>query len=118
VSFGTEEFDTNSDFASNVFTPSVAGKYLLSATIQVSDLATGTPLIIYLYKNGALHKIFTNHDVGLSNLSTVSVSAVVAANGSTDNFDIRVRGTELVANITVDGDIDKTYFSGSLVSVN
>lgn len=116
VTWSTEEFDTNSDFASNVFTPSVAGKYLISATIEAFDLAGGSPLFVYLYKNGSLYKIFTDRDVGAGGKSAVSISAVVAANGSTDNYDIRVQGTAVVTDITVEGDIDKTYFSGSLVS--
>lgn len=118
VTWSTEEFDTNADFASNTFTPSVAGKYLISATIEAFDLASSSPLIIYLYKNGALYKTFASYDVGASNTSASSVSAVVSANGTTDNFDIRIKGTAVISDITVDGTIDKTYFSGSLISVN
>jgi hypothetical protein len=35
--FGTEDFDTNSDFASNRFTPTVAGKYFVYAQLGFTN---------------------------------------------------------------------------------
>jgi hypothetical protein len=52
VNFGTEEYDTNNNFASSRFTPTVAGYYQINAGFQVA----GTPqdIQLYIYKNGAV----------------------------------------------------------------
>ena len=37
IAFGTEVFDQNADFASNTFTAPVTGKYLLSASFNMTN---------------------------------------------------------------------------------
>ena len=40
VTFGTERFDTNGNFASNIFTAPVNGKYQLSSALYIMDIDT------------------------------------------------------------------------------
>ena len=42
IAFGTERFDVNSDFASNIFTAPVTGKYLLISAIRVDNIDTAS----------------------------------------------------------------------------
>ena len=46
MQFGTEIFDQNGDFASNVFTAPVTGRYHLSWTIRLVDLDNAASYII------------------------------------------------------------------------
>jgi len=48
VTFETEIFDQNADFASNTFTAPVAGRYQLNATVRLQDLDVDAHYI-YLY---------------------------------------------------------------------
>lgn len=88
VNLGTETFDTNSNFASSVFTPTIAGKYLITGIITFS--AASAPNISgYLHKNGALAR-----DVYATGLATtfmsITVSAILDMNGSSDYVDLRM----------------------------
>jgi hypothetical protein len=108
LTFTTEEFDTNNNFASSTFTPTVAGYYQINAGFELN--ATNAGMNLMLYKNGSLFKRLFN----TNNTTTfhVSGSTLVFANGSTDYFEIYgtiSSGQALVANAYA------TYFSGSLV---
>lgn len=81
--FGTEFFDTNNNFASSTFTPTVAGYYQLSAGSYINDAGTK---LINLYKNGVILYEFGRNASNTD--TTLSGSAIVYANGSTDYFDI------------------------------
>ena len=85
ITFGTEEFDTNSNFASSRFTPTVAGYYQINAGMV---LVQGNGLgALYLFKNGSAYKSFT------SNFGTeiyVGGATVVYFNGSTDYVEMYV----------------------------
>ena len=52
IVYGTEEYDTNANFAANRFTPTVAGYYQISAGLFCAGAAAGGN-ILSLYKNGA-----------------------------------------------------------------
>jgi len=87
VAFMSEVFDTNSDYDAVTnyrFTPTVAGKYLLTAF--VSYFASGNFIgKIRLYKNGSGGRLLENQIVASG--QSISVTAVVDANGSTDYFE-------------------------------
>jgi len=82
VLFDTEEFDTNSNFASSRFTPTVAGYYQINSSISVG---TGTQLVCSIYKNGTEYKRGVN--VTVTNNQSVA-SSIVYFNGSTDYSEI------------------------------
>ena len=106
----TEEFDTNSDFASNKFTPTVAGKYLLSARVALQTSPVDQDnLIILLYKNGVSYKEVWLKASGTTTLVGPQVTVVVDANGSTDNFEIFFSSAN---DEDVSGNEKYTYWTG------
>jgi len=55
ITFDTEAIDTNGKFASNRFTPTVAGTYFISLTASVASDSAGTVNLVNskIYKNGS-----------------------------------------------------------------
>jgi hypothetical protein len=83
ITLGSEEFDTNSNFASNRFTPTVAGYYQISTgMIAVQGSGLG---IVYLYKNGSPFKSFTGV---FATEAYVTGGILVYLNGSTDYLEL------------------------------
>jgi hypothetical protein len=91
VTFDTETFDTNGNFASSTFTPTVAGYYQFNANALFNAIASGVVVIIAIYKNGAA---YTRGTGGYLNSATgdieMTASALIYANGTTDYFDVYV----------------------------
>jgi hypothetical protein len=87
VLLDTETFDTNNNFASSRFTPTVAGYYQVSACISFS----ATPgysvvrVINAIYKNGALHKILADIP---QQIYTIGGSVLIYCNGSSDYLEL------------------------------
>ena len=85
ILFQSEEYDTNSNFASSRFTPTVAGYYQLNAGMQ--SFASYTYGFIDIYKNGSREK--AGNAGGIGNASNNwTVSSLVYLNGSTDYVEI------------------------------
>ena len=109
----TEEFDTNNNFASNRFTPTVAGYYQLNGNISFGASTSISRSIINIYKNGSSYKQGTYMYVtNTSGTQANTVCALVYANGTTDYF-------ELYGYIEGVGTLTQgqtaTYFNGSMV---
>lgn len=88
ILFQNEQFDTNSNFASSTFTPTVAGYYLISAQIACIS-ANSSEISLRIYKNGSEYTRVgrlapTGQTVYFGN------SALVPMNGSTDYLEIYV----------------------------
>jgi len=105
VLFPTEAFDTNSNFASSTFTPTVEGYYQINAKVGFNS--TGESLI-QLYKNGTVHR--SGNDI-VGTVYGLVLSALVYANGTTDYFE--VYGYPGAGTI-FDGGPGVTYFEGFL----
>jgi hypothetical protein len=84
INFDTEEFDTNSNFASSRFTPTVAGYYQISSGITGGGGTTGTNNLIMIYKNGSWYRTGSTSVGG----TYFSISNLVYLNGSTDYVEI------------------------------
>lgn len=115
VNFTTEEFDTNSNFASSTFTPTVAGYYEINSAVNTSA-TTVTRQILFIYKNGVIYKGGTDlyPATGTAN-SRGLISSLVYANGTTDYFEIYVF---LNATGTITTSVNSTWdtwFNGSMV---
>jgi hypothetical protein len=96
ILFGTEEYDTNSNFASSRFTPTVEGYYQLNAAIRIDSGGPGTgECMIVIYKNGAEHRRSWNQSgvAFAGNFWTMSISSLVYANGTGDFFEIYAQQT-------------------------
>jgi len=89
VQCGTEQFDTNSDYDSTTnyrFTPSVEGYYQINGIVR----ATGTSQDTYyvsIYKNGSAYT-HVNSRTATSGSQSLSISAVIYLNGSTDYVEL------------------------------
>lgn len=84
---GTENWDTNSNFASNRFTPTVAGYYQINGSINSSSSSAITDTTAEIRKNGSAVYItaIPNNNNGTA---IASVSGIVAMNGSTDYVEL------------------------------
>jgi hypothetical protein len=85
ITFDTENFDTNNNFASSRFTPTVAGYYQINANIRFTSV-TGTLIQIALYKSGAPSALSGSNAVNA--FVSPCVSAVFYLNGSTDYVEV------------------------------
>ena len=83
ILFETEEFDTNSNFASSRFTPTVAGYYQINAAVY---MVNNCQLAVSIYKNGSEFKrgVYPSS----TTLLMSNVSSLVYLNGSTDYIEI------------------------------
>jgi hypothetical protein len=108
LTFTTEVFDTNNNFASSTFTPTVAGYYQINCGFSVG--ASGTVMILTLFKNGSGIYKFVNSNGSAA--STVSGSGLVYLNGSTDY--VEVYGLLVVGQVLA-ATSSETYFNGCMV---
>jgi hypothetical protein len=112
VNFDTEEFDTNSNFASSRFTPTVAGYYQINSVVGFASGTYKTELGIY--KNGSIYKygMYPNQATVDTNFTTIS--SLIYLNGSTDYVEIYGYQTSGGALNTVTNS-SSTWFNGSMV---
>jgi hypothetical protein len=106
-----ETSDTNSNFASSTFTPTVAGYYQINATVSTSS-AGPSSLLALLYKNGLIHSIGSGQVPSAALRS--SVSDIIQMNGTTDTIELFVYHNTGSSINTQTGD-GATYMSGCLI---
>jgi hypothetical protein len=102
VTWNNELFDTNNNFASSTFTPTVAGYYQVNACIVT---AGNTQLTFY--KNGSLYQY-----VGVASTNAYAVgSTIIYCNGSTDYIEVYALST----STTIYANQTETWFNGSMI---
>lgn len=113
ILFPTERWDTNSNFSSSRFTPTVAGYYSIHASVDLVASASITALSLWINKNGTNFVPYYSNITATSEY-TASASGLIYMNGSSDYLEINLRatGTSLVA---AGQDADATSFNGFLV---
>ena len=113
VLFQVEEFDTNNNFASSTFTPTVAGYYQINAGL---NFPSGVGIVsTALYKNGAEYQGGSQMSLQATYGVRSVVSTIVYCNGSTDYLEIyglQITGgsVSIGTNSTV-----ATWFTGSMI---
>ena len=115
ILLATEEFDTNNNFASSTFTPTVAGYYQLSGVVSMNTTATaGSIILSTIYKNGARFKDGSINPINNSQGGWSGVSCVIYFNGSTDYAELYgyMSGP---ATLTTQTASNCTYFSGAMI---
>ena len=112
VLFDTEEFDTNNNFASSRFTPTVAGYYQVNAVVNSSQTAM-VDYTIWIYKNGSQFKRGFGIGGTLSKIQA-PVSTLVYLNGSTDYVEVYIF-SDGTGNATINADSQNVYFNGCMV---
>lgn len=111
ITYDTEEFDTNNNFASSRFTPTIAGYYLLTTNMETNNL-TGYAQSMF-YKNGTYYT-----RAGTTNCSSQSAvptgSVVLYMNGSTDYVEVYMytsaSGVQIIGSSNF-----ATRFTGALI---
>ena len=113
LTFGTEEFDTGSYFATSRFTPQVAGYYQINARGSYNMTATTTAAWVAIYKNGSVYR-YGNQDTPINDCAR-TVSSIVYFNGSTDYVEIYGYVFDNAGAPNTISGIAETYFNGSFV---
>jgi hypothetical protein len=91
VTYGTETFDSDSNFASSTFTPTTAGKYFVYSNLAVYASATSAMSICWnqIRKNGSgVHHLALDNRGSNTYYASFNVSAIVDMNGTTDYLEI------------------------------
>jgi len=116
--FDTELFDTNNNFASSRFTPTVAGYYQVNLNIS-SDYNTSNSaggIITAIYKNGS---VYLQAQVGIGTAGYAyggyTASAVIYMNGSTDYLEGYGRNPNPTGSGVFSGGSTNSTFSACLV---
>lgn len=109
VLFATEEFDTNSNFASSRFTPTVAGYYQLNASVFVS--ANDAVLLTIITQNTGNSKSGSAVNIATPSQQCSVVSTIMYFNGSTDYAEVYVYSASAVNTFNY---AQYTYFQGFL----
>ena len=113
ITFDTEEFDTNSNFASSRFTPTVAGYYQINGVTNAGASAAAiTRSMVQIYKNGSGYKYGNDLSPASSN-GVVVVSSIVYLNGSTDY--VEIYGFITATSPLTSASSSLVYFNGSMV---
>ena len=86
VLFATENYDTNSNFTSSTFTPTIAGYYQINCNVTLGT--TAGEFVLAVYKNGSLSKLLLDYTP--TNTYAFSSGVLISMNGSTDYLDIYV----------------------------
>jgi hypothetical protein len=110
INFDSEDFDTNSNFASSTFTPTVAGYYQLSACVRTNGAPTNE-FSIFLFKGSNNIRIGSTAAQG-SGILASTISTLVYANGTTDAFRI---GMYCGSSCSTAGNSIYTWFTGALI---
>ena len=117
ITLDVETFDTNNNFASSRFTPTVAGYYQLNYGIRIGGTSL-TSFYILIFKNGTYYSVNSQANFPSGNLTQELIfggSNIVYCNGSTDYIEmyISVAGTspKVIGGRPTTG----TYFSGCLI---
>jgi len=120
VTFGTEDWDTNNNFASSTFTPTVAGYYLINGSAYLTNGSGNiTQARCNIYKNGSteVYGQFSQFNAtGSNNTDNIAtISGLVYCNGSTDYIELYayIGGSSVSPQIA--GSTNYTMFSGILI---
>jgi hypothetical protein len=116
INFQLEEYDTNNNFASSRFTPTVAGYYQLNATVRLDGTSGTGEMMIVIWKNGSEYKRGTNQrGVQIAtDFWSMQVSTTVYANGTGDYFEVYVQhGGGSNRTVTIGSNI--TWFNGCML---
>jgi hypothetical protein len=111
VTLTTEEWDTNSNYASSRFTPTVAGYYQLNGRCAIDGGASGNNYAS-IYKNGSSYKVGDSREPSVT--FGANISCLVYLNGTTDYVELYYWQQSGVSKNTL-ANSDATYFQGAMV---
>ena len=122
VTLGTEEYDTNNNFASSTFTPTIAGYYQISGTLYWTGTSGRNYVVAcYIHKNGAIYK---RNAISITSLGSAGdwsneINSLVYCNGTTDYIEFYAYEVDYSSSSTIliNGASSGQYssFSGILI---
>ncbi len=112
ATFDTEVFDTNSNFASSRFTPTVAGYYQANAGISFGTSSI-VSTVIKIYKNGSSVSTGSSAGTSLYTFKSEIVSALIYLNGTTDYLEVYGYVTSTTPIFTAGS--AETYFQAAMI---
>jgi hypothetical protein len=115
VTLDTEVFDTNNNFASSRFTPTVAGYYQVNFTVTIPYTSSTGVILALLFKNGSNFAVGSQAAGSSGSFPPSSGGAIVYMNGSTDYLELYTYGTNNGGSYQTWNGAANTYFNGSLV---
>ena len=110
ITFDSEEFDTNNNFASSRFTPTVAGYYFCTATVRGN--AGNNELNLGIWRNGGGGSNAKQGTILSSGSTGTTCTAMFYMNGSSDYLEVYLYAG---ASCTTSGNQSSSYFQGTLV---
>ena len=114
VNFGTERFDVNADFASDVFTAPVAGKYQFNVNVFFLDLDEDANYMeLQLVTTNRLYITWMDPDVGTDPVRTTIQVIALADLDAGDTAFVRVAQSAGAAQADI---AVESFFSGYLVA--
>jgi hypothetical protein len=115
VTLDVEDFDTNSNFLSSRFFPTVAGYYQISGCVRLNGSAALTQAGSAIYKNGsAVRTSLQAAAAATFNFWDSQVGGLVYLNGSTDYVELYAYN-QCLSNPTYNNGSSITYMTGTLV---
>ena len=116
ITFTTEEFDTNNNFASSTFTPTVAGYYQINAQVTMTSAATNAVLLTAIWKNGARIKSGSVSTGSTYLYPQANTATIVYMNGTTDYLEVYVLGSSGGGSFgTYATGASVTYFQAAMI---
>jgi hypothetical protein len=114
VTWSTEVLDSHNDFASNKFTPTVAGTYLIVLGIYWTAAVDQAFILPRIAKNGTLYAGGSARASGTGDQGNLMI-AIVAMNGSTDYIEAYAY-QDSGSNKTISGNAGFTFFGGARIA--
>ena len=118
VTFDTETFDTNNNFASSTFTPTVAGYYQVNYSYSTLSLTAGRTYAItgIIYKNASAYTQYEHNITSAADQWGGMFSTLVYCNGSTDYIEAYIyQNNSPAGTINLASGASVTQFSASMV---
>lgn len=113
VTLGTINTDTNGNFASGTFTPTLPGYYQINAVIRAADTVSITGFYIAIYKNGSEYARGTS--TGTVSGIAGTISEVIYLNGTTDYIELYGFITGTSPSFNTASSAATSRFSGSFL---
>ncbi len=113
IALGTEVYDTDSKFASDKFTPTIAGYYQINASVTFANATfTQAGAILQIRRNGSNYAGFNSVVGGFESRHGINGSALVYLD-SDDYVEMWIYNTS--SAVTIAHDTGETHLSGGMV---
>jgi hypothetical protein len=116
ITLGTEIYDTNSNFASSTFTPTVAGYYQINCNLSVSNVNTRSYYYLAtVHKNGIQYTGIESSNYATPGAAfALAFTSLIPMNGTTDYIEFYIYQYDYTASTTINVQTSTNY-SGVLI---